>query len=107
MTGATVNPLGTVAGATVNPLGTVAGADDRPDAVAAPHPQVRDRRAGGDRQVAFEAVAGAEVEARREVHREPRLQLAVGDRLPHIGRGGAGGDRPVHATHVVAGAIFA
>ena len=36
---------------------------------------------------------------------DPRLQLPVGDGLPHVRHGGAGGDRPVHPPHVVAGLV--
>ena len=34
-----------------------------------------------------------------------RLQLAVGDHLPHMRVGGARGHRPVHPAHVVAGLV--
>ena len=83
------------------------GADHRADPVAAAHGQVGQRGGRGDHHVPLEPPAGAEVQARRQVHRQPGLQLPVGHRTPHVRRGGAGGDRPVHPAYVVAGAVLA
>ena len=49
---------------------------------------------------------GAEVEAGRQVDRQPGLQLPVGDRPADVRQRGAGGDRPVHPAHVVAGPVL-
>ena len=62
--------------------------------------------AAATRQVALEVVGGAEVEAGRQVDGEPGLQLAVGDGLADVRHRGAGGDRPVHPAHVVAGPVL-
>src|SRR5207253_3084641 len=37
----------------------------------------------------------------------PGLELAVGDRLAHVGDGGTRGEVPVHAAHVVARLVLA
>ena len=81
--------------------------DERADPVAAAPREVRDGGERGDGEVALLARGGAEVEAGREVDEHPRLQLAVGDGLAHVRLGGAGGDRPVDAPHVVAGLVGA
>ena len=83
------------------------GGDERADPVAAAPREVRDGGERGDGEVALLAGGGAEVEAGRQVHHHPRLQLAVGHGLAHVRLGGAGGDRPVHAPHVVAGLVGA
>ena len=43
----------------------------------------------------------------RAVDDDPRLELAVGDRVADVGHLGAGGDRPVHAPDVVAHLVLA
>ena len=81
------------------------GADHHPDPVAAPRRQVRDGRQRGDGEVALLAGGRAEVQAGRQVHDHPGLQLPVRHRLPHVRQGRAGGDGPVHPAHVVAGLV--
>ena len=44
-------------------------------------------------------------DARRQVDDDPCLQLAIGDRLPHVRCGRACGDGPVHPPHVVTGHV--
>src|SRR5690606_40529526 len=56
---------------------------------------------GGDDQVAFFHVGGADVHAGGQVGQGPGLQFPVGDQVAEEGAGGAGGDGPVHAAHVV------
>ncbi len=85
----------------------VAGRHQGADPVAAAPGEVGDGGRGGDGQVALLAHGGAEVEARRQVDGQPRLQLAVGDGLADVRHGRAGGDRPVHPAHVVTGLVGA
>ena len=61
-----------------------------------------ERGRGREREVALLAARGAEVEARGAVDDEPGLELAVGDRVAHVGRVRPGRQAPVDAAHVVA-----
>ncbi|PQM47472.1 hypothetical protein C1Y40_02342 [Mycobacterium talmoniae] len=79
--------------------------DQRAEPVAAAAVEVGDRGRGRHRQVPFLAAGGAEIQAGRHVDHQPGFQLPVGDLLPHVRVGGAGGDRPVHPAHVVAGLV--
>ncbi len=78
-----------------------AGREHGTDAVAAALAQVGDRRGGGDDQIPLLATGGAEVQRGRQVGDDPGLQLTVGDGLPDVRLGGAGGHRPVHPPDVV------
>lgn len=85
----------------------VAGGDHRADPIPAAGGQMRERGHRCDRQVALLTHAGTEVQAGREVDREPRLEFPVGDGLPHVRVRRARGDRPVHLPHVVTRLVLA
>jgi len=89
-----------------NPVGQLAVADQRSYPIAAAHRQVHDRGDRGEHEFALLGERGAEVDARRQVDDQPRLQFAVGDGLPHVRDRGSRGDRPIHAANVVAGHVL-
>jgi hypothetical protein len=71
------------------------------EAVADPARQEADRADRGHHQVALLHRGGAEVHAGRQVGQHPGLQFPVGDQVPHVRDGRAGGHRPVHPPDVV------
>src|SRR5690606_16817592 len=79
----------------------------RPDPVAAPAGEEPDTGRGGQCQVPLLAGRGSEVEAGRAVDDQPRLELTIRDRLADVGVLHPGGDVPVDAADVVAGAVGA
>ena len=71
-----------------------------------PRGQVRDRGQPRRRtRSRFSQPAVPKSRLARQVDHHPGLQLAVGDGLPDVRLGGAGGDRPVHPPDVVAGVV--
>jgi hypothetical protein len=85
-----------------DPGGGVGVDEQRADPVPGAGGEVADGGDGGHHQVPLLTGGGAEVEAGREVGEDPRLELAVGDRRPHVADPGPRGHVPVHAPDVVA-----
>jgi hypothetical protein len=87
--------------------GAGGGGEHRPEPVPLPGRQEADGGGGEQGEVALLAVGGAEVEARRAVDEQPRLELPVDDGLSHVRHGRARGQVPIHAPHVVPGPVDA
>ena len=83
------------------------GEHDGTDAVRSAQGQEPDRAHRDEREVSLLALRGAEVEAGRPVDDDPRLELAVGDRVAHVRDVGAGGEVPVDAPDVVTDDVLA
>ena len=81
--------------------------EHRTDAVAAAREQAGERRDELGEHQLLRALGRAERHRRRAVEQQPRGELAVGEVLPHVRRGGARGDVPVDVAHVVAGLVLA
>jgi len=81
--------------------------DHRAETVADLGGEKADRGSSGQREVAFFHTGRAEVEARRLVDEDPRLEFAVGDGDAHVGSLRARRHVPIDAANVVAGHIGA
>ena len=73
----------------------------RGDPVARARGEEPERGRSREREVPLLTAGGAEVEAGGAVHDEPRLELAIRDRVAHVGDVGARGQAPVDPAGVV------